>query len=65
MLTIGPRSGWLLLAIALAVLALLVQTGHDWLLRVALWAGIVAASTVGLPTGLRRWLLGEPRRPQP
>jgi hypothetical protein len=46
----------------LAVLALLIQTRHDWWIRIALWAAVVAASTVGLPSGLRRWLMGESRR---
>jgi hypothetical protein len=82
MLTIGRRSSWLQLAIVLAVFMLLMQMGHygDWLVRVAIWMAVVAASvyiivrawrgqgyttdpTVGLPSGLRRWLIGESKRP--
>ena len=79
MLTLGPRSSWIQSAVALAVLALLMQTGYDWLVRAAIWTAVVAASiyivvrafrgqgyttdpTVGLPSGLRRWLIGESKR---
>jgi hypothetical protein len=82
MLTLGPRSSWIQLAVLLAVLALLLQTNQygDWLVRTAIWTAVVAASiysivrafrghghttdpTVGLPAGLRRWLIGESKRP--
>ena len=76
MLTLGPRSSWIQLAVVLAVLGVLMETGSDWLVRAAIWTAVVAASiyivvrafrgqghttdpTVGLPSGLRRWLLGE------
>jgi len=62
-LTLGPRHSWIVLVVALAVIAVLWQTGHDWLFRVVLGAWIVAASTVGVPSGLRRWLLGESNIP--
>ena len=45
MLTLGPRSGWLQLAVALAVLALLVQTGGDWLISAAIWTAVIPATT--------------------
>ena len=80
MLTLGPRSGWIQLAVVLGVLALLTQVGGDWLIRATIWTAVVAASiysvvrafrgqghttdpTVGLPSGLRRWLMGEPKTP--
>ena len=80
MLTLGPRSGWIQLAVVLGVLALLIQVGGDWLIRATIWTAVVAASiysvvrafrgqehttdpTVGLPSGLRRWLMGEPKTP--
>ena len=44
MLTLGPRSSWIQSAVALAVLALLMQTGYDWLVRAAIWTAVVAAS---------------------
>jgi hypothetical protein len=76
MLTLGSRSNWMQLVLVLGVLALLTQTGTDWLIRATVWAAVVAASiysvirvfrgqahttdpTVGLPAGLRRWLIGE------
>jgi hypothetical protein len=79
MLTPGPRSSWIQLAGVLAVLALLMQMGGDWLVRAAIWTAVIAASiysvvrafrgeghttdpTVGLPSGLRRWLIGESKR---
>ena len=76
MLTLGSRSSWIQLAVALAVLALLTQMGGDWVVRATIWAAVAAASiysvvrafrgqahtidpTVGLPSGVRRWLMGE------
>jgi hypothetical protein len=80
MLTLGPRSSWIQLAVVLAMLALLIQMGGAWLIRATIWTAVIALSiysvvrafrgqghttdpTVGLPSGLRRWLMGEPKTP--
>ncbi len=79
MLILGPRSSWIQFAVALAVLAVLMQTGGYSLVRAAIWTAVVAASiysvvrafrgqehttdpTLGLPSGLRSWLIGGPKR---
>lgn len=56
MLTLGPRSSWIQLAVGLLVLALLTPMGGDWLVRgvrAIIWAAVIAASVYSVVRAFR------------